>query len=224
MTTTRQQLMDIYEHLYRAFGPQHWWPGQTRFEIIVGAILTQNTSWTNVAKAIANLKGAGRLEPEKLHALEAVGLEPLIRPAGYFRLKAKRLRNFTQWLFDDYAGSLDALDDVETRRLREELLGISGIGPETADSILLYALERPVFVVDTYTARVMVRHQLIEPDVNYEQLQYLFESNLEPDVAFFNEFHALLVHVGKDHCKPKPKCPPCPLNALPHTVETPCDY
>ncbi len=224
MMTTRQQLMDIYEHLFDAFGPQHWWPGETRFEIIVGAILTQNTSWANVAKAIASLKDAGCLEPDRLHALDAAELEPLIRSAGYFRLKAKRLRNFTQWLFDDYAGSLDALDDIETRRLREELLAISGIGPETADSILLYALDRPVFVVDTYTARVMVRHQLIEPDVNYEQLQYLFESNLEPDVAFFNEFHALLVHVGKDYCKPKPKCPPCPLNPLPHVVESPRDY
>lgn len=216
--------MDIYEHLFNAFGPQHWWPGETRFEIIVGAILTQNTSWANVAKAIANLKGAGCLEPERLHALDAAELEPLIRPAGYFRLKAKRLRNFTQWLSDDYGGSLDALDDVETRRLREELLGISGVGPETADSILLYALDRPVFVVDTYTARVAVRHQLIELDVDYEQLQYLFESSFEPDVPFFNEFHALLVHVGKDYCKPKPKCAACPLNALPHTVESPCDY
>lgn len=216
--------MDIYEHLFDAFGPQHWWPGETRLEIIVGAILTQNTSWANVAKAIANLRKAECLEAQRLHSLDMAELEPLIRSAGYFRLKAKRLRNFTQWLFDGYAGSLDALDDVETRRLREELLDISGIGPETADSILLYALERPVFVVDTYTARVMVRHQLIEPDVNYEQLQYLFESNLEPDVAFFNEYHALLVHVGKDYCKPKPKCSGCPLNALPHTIEGPCDY
>ncbi len=224
MTTTRQQLMDIYEHLFNAFGPQHWWPGETRFEIIVGAILTQNTSWTNVAKAIANLQTAGLLDPERLHALDLAELEPLIRPAGYFRLKAKRLRNFTQWLSDEYGGNLDALEAVETRRLREELLGISGIGPETADSILLYALERPVFVVDTYTARVTVRHQLIDPDVNYEQLQYLFESNLEPDVAFFNEYHALLVRVGKDYCKPKPKCAPCPLNDLPHTIACEFDY
>jgi endonuclease-3 related protein len=218
MTTTREQLMEIYERLFEAFGPQHWWPGETRFEIIVGAILTQNTSWANVAKAIANLKGAGLLEPDRLHALDAAELEPLIRPAGYFRLKAKRLRNFTQWLLDNYEGRLDALDAVQTRRLREELLGISGIGPETADSILLYALERPVFVVDTYTARVAVRHGLIEPDINYDWLQHLFESNLEPDVPLFNEFHALLVHVGKDFCKPKPRCAACPLNDLPHSV------
>jgi endonuclease III related protein len=222
MTTTRQQLMDIYEHLFDAFGPQHWWPGESRFEIMVGAILTQNTSWTNVARAIANLQAAALLDPDRLHALDLAELEPLIRPAGYFRLKAKRLRNFTQWLSDEYGANLDALAAVETRRLREELLGISGIGPETADSILLYALERPVFVVDTYTARVAVRHQLIDPDVNYEQLQYLFESNLEPDVAFFNEYHALLVRVGKDFCKPKPKCAACPLNDLPHTIA--CEF
>lgn len=222
--TSRETLTDIYRRLFEAFGPQHWWPGETRFEIIVGAILTQNTNWANVAKAIANLKDAECLQPDRLHALDPAELERLIRPAGYFRLKAKRLRHFTQWLFDAYEGRLDALDAIETRRLREELLGISGIGPETADSILLYALDRPVFVVDTYTARVAVRHGLIEPDIDYTQLQYLFESNLEPDVRRFNEFHALLVRVGKDFCKPKPRCEACPLNNLPHTVEVRCDY
>jgi len=219
MQKTREQLNEIYELLLDTFGPQHWWPGETTFEIILGAILTQNTSWTNVAKAIANLKAAGCLAPDKLHALEPGEVETLIRPAGYFRLKTKRLRHFTQWLFDEYGGDLDALAQVQTRRLREELLGISGIGPETADSILLYALNRPVFVVDTYTARVAVRHGLIEPDCDYEQLQYLFESNLETDVPLFNEYHALLVRVGKDFCKPKPKCDACPLNGLPHTVD-----
>ncbi|UCD49787.1 MAG: endonuclease III domain-containing protein [Phycisphaerales bacterium] len=223
MHKRREQLNEIYELLLAAFGPQHWWPGETTFEIILGAILTQNTSWTNVAKAIANLKGAGALEPETLHALDAEVIEKLIRPAGYFRIKTKRLQNFMQWLFDEHGGDLDALAQVQTRRLRAELLGISGIGPETADSILLYALNRPVFVVDTYTARIMVRHGLIEPDVDYEQLQYLFESNLEPDVALFNEYHALLVRVGKDFCKPKPKCTACPLNPLPRTVEGECD-
>ena len=219
MQRTRQQLLDIYEILLKAYGPQHWWPGQTPFEIIVGAILTQNTSWSNVEKAIANIRAAGCLEPEKLHALKLEELETLIRPAGYFRVKAKRLRNLLQWLFDEYGGQLDVLNDIETRRLREELLGISGVGPETADSILLYALNRPVFVVDTYTARITVRHGLIEPDFGYDQLQYLFESNLEPDVKLFNEFHALLVCIGKDFCKPKPKCQDCPLNPLPHCIE-----
>jgi len=219
MPKTREQLTEIYELLLEAFGPQHWWPGETTFEIILGAILTQNTSWANVAKAIANLKAAGRLVPERLHVLDSEEIEKLIRPAGYFRLKTKRLRNFMQWLFDAYGGDLNALANIETRRLREELLSISGVGPETADSILLYALNRPVFVVDTYTARVAVRHGLIEPDIDYEQLQYLFESNLEPDVPLYNEYHALLVRVGKDFCKPKPKCATCPLEKLPHTVD-----
>ena len=223
MQKIREQLRQIHGLLLEAFGPQHWWPGETTFEIILGAILTQNTSWANVEKAIANLKAADCLEPDKLHALEAEAIEKLIRPAGYFRLKTKRLRNFTNWFFDAYGGDLDALARIETRRLREELLSVSGIGPETADSMLLYALNRPVFVVDTYTARIAVRHGLIEPDIDYEQLQYLFESNLEPDAALFNEYHALLVRVGKNFCKPKPKCADCPLNALPHTIEGECD-
>lgn len=219
MKTTRDRLLEIYNLLLESFGPQHWWPGETPFEIMIGAILTQNTNWTNVEKAIANLRDAGRLEPAGLSALDAAELETLIRPAGYFRLKAKRLKNFIAWLFDDYGGDLAAMEPVDTTRLREELLSISGIGPETADSILLYALNRPVFVVDTYTARVAVRHGLIEPDIDYEQLQDLFESNLEPDVALYNEYHALLVRVGKHFCKPKPNCPPCPLAPLPHDVD-----
>lgn len=224
MQKTREQLREIYTLLFETYGPQHWWPGQTPFEIIVGAILTQNTNWTNVEKAIANLKAADGLGADKIHALDSAQLEKLIRPAGYFRLKTKRLKNFMQWLFDNYAGRLDALDEIETRRLREELLSVSGIGPETADSILLYAFNRPVFVVDTYTARVAVRHGLIEPDIDYEQLQYLFESNLEPSVAHFNEYHALLVCVGKDFCKPKPKCAGCPLDRLPHLIGNEHDY
>ena len=219
----REQLREIYRWLFDSFGPQHWWPGETRFEIMVGAILTQNTSWNNVAKAIANLQAAGCLEPDRLHALDLAQIETLIRPAGYFRLKAKRLRNFTQWLFDEYDGDLARLDEIETQRLREELLAVCGIGPETADSILLYALERPVFVVDTYTARVAVRHGLIDPELTYEQLQDLFASNLESDVPLFNEYHALLVHVGKDFCKPRPKCAGCPLEPLPHSIESPCE-
>lgn len=226
----RDQLLEIYRLLFERFGPQHWWPGEpatarprlavavpgTPFEVIVGAILTQNTSWTNVAKAIANLKIAGALEPATLHEMDPAELEKLIRPAGYFRLKAKRLHHLTQWLFDRYEGSLERLDEIDARRLREELLEISGIGPETADSILLYGLKRPVFVVDTYTARVAVRHGLIEPDITYDQLQDLFQSNLDPDEQFFNEFHALLVHVGKEYCRPTALCPSCPLNPLPH--------
>jgi endonuclease-3 related protein len=221
MSTTREQLLEIYQLLYDFFGPQHWWPGETPFEIAVGAVLTQNTSWTNVERAIANLKAAGCLDACTLHDLDMAELETLIRPAGYFRIKAKRLRNFTTWLCDEYGGDMANLEGVNTARLREELLSISGIGPETADSILLYALNRPVFVVDTYTARVMARHGLISPEgLDYHQLQDLFMSNLDPDPALFNEFHALLVMVGKDYCKPTPRCALCPLNRLPHSSDS----
>jgi endonuclease-3 related protein len=217
MKTTREQLLEMYQLLLDSFGPQHWWPGETPFEVAVGAILTQNTSWTNVEKAIANLKAAGCLDAARLHEIGTEQLETLVRPAGYFRVKAKRLKNFIDWLCNEYAGDLRNPEPVNTSRLRGELLSISGVGPETADSILLYALGRPIFVVDAYTARVMVRHGLIAPEeLDYHQLQDLFQSNLEPDVALFNEYHALLVHVGKDFCKPTPRCPACPLEPLPH--------
>ena len=216
---TSETLTEIYELLYEAFGPQHWWPGETPFEVITGAILTQNTSWTNVEKAIANLKSAGRLSPEALHRIELSGLAELIRPAGYYNIKAKRLKNFMEWLFDSYGGNLANLELIATGRLREELLSIKGVGRETADSILLYALGRPVFVVDAYTARIAVRHGLIEQDADYEQLRELFESNLPQDTRLFNEYHALLVQTGKEFCRPKARCPGCPLEKLPHTIE-----
>jgi endonuclease-3 related protein len=222
MKPTGELLFMIYRQLLDRFGPQRWWPGETPFEVAVGAILTQNTSWTNVAKAIANLKAAGSLDPLKLHEMDTEELELLIRPAGYFRVKAKRLKSFINWLYERYGGNLKNLEPVGTTRLREELLGISGIGPETADSILLYALNRPIFVVDTYTARVMVRHGLIGPELDYDQLQGLFMSNLEPDPALFNEFHALLVMTGKDYCRPRPKCSGCPLEPLPHRIDIEC--
>lgn len=215
-----EQLTEIYQILFERFGPQNWWPGQTQFEIVTGAILTQNTNWANVEKAIANLKSADCLTPEKLHNLDHEQLAELIRHAGYFNIKAKRLKSFLNWLFENYDGRLADLEAVNTYQLREELLSIKGIGPETADSILLYAFGRPIFVVDAYTARVAVRHHLIEPDAGYGQLQDLFQSNLRQDVRQFNEYHALLVQLGKNFCKPKPKCPNCPLNHLPHTIET----
>lgn len=213
------QLNEIYQLLFDRFGPQHWWPGQTQFEIITGAILTQNTSWANVEKAIANLKSADCLTPERLDHLEVSQLAELIRPAGYYNIKTKRLKNFINWLFDNYDGKPANLETVDTGRLRAELLAIKGIGYETADSILLYAFERPVFVVDAYTARIVFRHQLIEPDADYEKLRELFQSNLPEDVRLFNEYHALLVRVGKEFCKPKAKCPGCPLEKLPHCLD-----
>jgi endonuclease-3 related protein len=216
---TRRILSEIYELLYEHFGPQHWWPGQTVLEIIVGAVLTQNANWTNVEKAIKNLKDAKSLSIEKLYSMDAFELAPLIRPAGYYNLKAKRLKNFINCLVDDFDGSLSSMRKLDTRRLREMLLSINGIGPETADSILLYAFEKPVFVVDAYTARVAIRHRLIEPDIDYESLREFFQSNLPQEIQLFNEYHALLVRVGKEFCRPRAKCPGCPLEKLPHDTE-----
>jgi endonuclease-3 related protein len=216
----RETLNEIYELLFKRFGPQHWWPGDTQFEIIIGAILTQNTNWTNVEKAITNIKSADLLSPEKLYYLDVPQLAELIRPAGYYNIKAKRLKSFLSWLFENYDGSLSNLEGLDTERLRAELLAIKGIGCETADSILLYAFNRPIFVVDAYTARVSIRHGLIEPSADYEQLRELFQSNLTEDVQLFNEYHALLVKVGKLFCRPKARCPGCPLERLYHTLDT----
>jgi endonuclease III related protein len=212
------ELKNIYDILLKHFGPQDWWPGDTPFEVIVGAILTQNTNWTNVEKAITNIKNADLLTPDKLHHLEIAALAALIRPAGYFNIKAKRLKNFLDWFFENYSGKLENLESIRTPQLREQLLSVKGIGPETADSILLYALNRSVFVVDAYTARICTRHHIIDEGSDYHQIQETFESNLPSDTQLFNEYHALLVRLGKDFCKPTPKCDECPLNKLPHTV------
>jgi len=214
-----ERLTEIYQLLFDRFGPQHWWPGETQFEIITGAILTQNTNWANVEKAITNLKSAHLLTPEKLYHLDTTQLAELIRSAGYYNIKAKRLKNFLTWLFQNYDGQLTNLEILDTDRLRAELLAVKGIGPETADSILLYAFGRLIFVVDAYTARVAVRHGLIEPDADYEQLRELFQSNLPQDVQLFNEYHALLVRLGKEFCRPTARCPGCPLEKLPHTLD-----
>lgn len=213
------KLMDIYHRLYKHFGPQHWWPGESRFEIIVGAILTQNTSWSNVAKAIENLKKHDALNPKKLYNADLTQLAEWIRPAGYFNIKAQRLRHFLRWLFERFDGDVDAPEHLSASQLRHELLAIKGIGPETADSICLYAYQKPIFVVDAYTARILTRHGLIWPEAGYEEIQHFFESQLEKEVALFNEFHALLVCLGKNYCKPTPKCLGCPLEDLPHTIE-----
>jgi len=217
-----EQLTEIYRLLFERFGHQHWWPGETQFEIITGAILTQNTNWANVEKAIANLKSADCLTPEKLYHLELSKLAELIRPAGYYNIKARRLKNFIDWLFENHRGELTNLESIDTDTLRVELLAIKGIGPETADSILLYALDRPIFVVDAYTARVAARHQLIESGADYEQLRELFQSNLPPDTGHFNEYHALLVKVGKEFCRKRARCSGCPLEILPHTLKHEC--
>ncbi|HBG46510.1 MAG TPA: endonuclease [Deltaproteobacteria bacterium] len=205
-------LTRYYDSLFTAFGPQGWWPGQTRFEVIIGAILTQNTNWTNVEKAIRNLRDKKCLTPEKLMGMKHDELASLIRPAGYFNIKAKRLRSFLDHLFTRHKGSLDRLLKQETQKLRSELLSINGIGPETADSILLYAGGHPEFVVDAYTKRMLSRHGLIKSDAGYDEVKALFMESLPRDIRLFNEYHALIVKTGKDFCRPKePRCKECPL-------------
>ena len=204
-------LHQLYEQLYEHFGPQQWWPGESPFEVMVGAVLTQNTSWKNVARAIENLRQAELLDPLSLYELDVEELAELIRPAGYFRLKARRLRNLLSLIVERYGGSLDAMFAVDLPTLREQLLSVNGIGPETADSILLYAAEKPTFVVDTYTHRVLSRHGLIEPEADYHRIQQFFHDELPSDVPLYNEFHALLVRVGNAHCRRTPKCEGCPL-------------
>lgn len=205
-------LAGFYSALYAHFGGQGWWPAKTRFEVIVGAILTQNTNWRNVEKAIGNLKRAGLMGPGAMHGADTQELAALIRPAGYFNVKAKRLKNFLDTLFGSYGGSLRALLKKDRAKLRDELLSINGIGPETADSILLYAAEKPAFVVDAYTRRIMARHGLVKTDSTYSELQELFTRNLAPDVQVFNEYHALIVRTGKEFCKTRePLCLRCPL-------------
>ncbi len=209
MTTT---LCEVYRHLFDAFGPQLWWPGESPFEIMVGAVLTQNTNWRNVERAIENLRQADLLDVLALYDVPLEELEELIRPAGYFRIKARRLNNLLELLVDGYAGSLEAMFRTDLPTLREQLLGVRGIGPETADSILLYAGGLPSFVVDAYTHRVFARHGWIGFDADYHEIQDHFQSNLPDDAALYNEYHALLVHLGKHYCrKSKPKCGDCPL-------------
>jgi len=207
-------LREVFQRLHDAYGPQHWWPGESPFEIVVGAVLTQNTSWKNVERAIENLREADLLSPAALYDVPPEELAELIRPAGYYRLKAGRLRNLLKFIMDEHGGSLESMFAISLPTLREQLLAINGIGPETADSILLYAGGMPTFVVDAYTARVLKRHGWIEPEADYHAIQEHFESGLESDAELFNEFHALLVQVGKQHCRPTPKCEGCPLECL----------
>lgn len=208
----KRKLYLIYQKLYAYFGPQYWWPASSPFEVMVGAILTQNTNWGNVEKAINNLKKNKLLSQDALFRLSHKRLASLIRPAGYYNIKAKRLKEFLTFLFKVYQGSVKRISKTDTLTLHRRLLSINGIGPETADSILLYALERPVFVVDAYTRRILSRHSLLREDSSYEEVQNLFMQNLKNDVKLFNEYHALLVKLGKDFClKSKPKCDICPL-------------
>ena len=199
-------LTEVYRRLFDAFGPQHWWPGETPFEVIVGAVLTQNTSWQNVERAIHNLREADLLDPHALYAVPVEELEELIRPAGYFRVKARRLRSVLEFLVERYDGSLMRCSPRPARPA-PAVARSHGIGPETADSILLYAGGLPSFVVDAYTHRIFARHGWIGFDADYHQIQEYVQGELPQEVPLFNEFHALLVRLGKDYCrKTNPKC------------------
>ena len=210
--------MSIYRRLYRRFGPQFWWPGETPFEVAVGAILTQNTAWTNVEKAIARLKRAGALSFGGMRRLPEKRLAELVRPSGYYNQKARKLRAFLSWLAmrGGKAGSLKRALHGPLAELRESLLEVHGIGPETADSILLYAGNRQVFVIDAYTRRVLCRHGLAGEDAGYEKLRALFEASLPRSARLYNEFHALFVRVAKECCDRRGACrPDCPLAPCP---------
>ncbi len=208
----RERLRLYYRTLLERLGRQRWWPARTRFEVIVGAILTQNTSWKNVEKAIAALRRQRLLTPKALADAPLAHLEQAIRPAGYYRQKARRLKAFVSFLNQQYGGSLRRMFRTPTPTLRRQLLEVHGIGPETADSILLYAGNHPVFVVDAYTRRILSRHGLLDGRLRYDEIQQWFESHLPRSAPLFNEYHALLVEVGKRWCHPRqPDCPSCPL-------------
>jgi endonuclease-3 related protein len=207
------RLRVIYQRLYARYGPQHWWPARGPFEVIVGAILTQNTAWTNVARAIENLRTAGRLAPAAIRELAEAELAALIRPCGYYNVKARRLKAFAQWFGERYGDSLKEMFAGETGALRRELLAVHGIGEETADSILLYAGEKPVFVIDAYTRRIFTRLGLTPTTDSYAAWQGLFMENLPADAPLYNEYHALLVRQGKEACRARPRCRDCCLNA-----------
>ncbi len=204
-------LLKIYDKLLNHFGNQNWWPADTKFEVIVGAILTQQTSWKNVEKSIKNLKDNNLLEPKKLFRLPVKKLENLIKSSGFFKVKSKRLRNFLEFFIEKYNGNLNRMFELSLDDLRKELLTVHGIGPETCDSILLYSGNKLVFVVDAYTLRLCERYPIIKSE-KYEEVKEFFENNLTKDVNLFKEFHALIVELGKNYCKIKPLCEKCPLN------------
>ena len=209
---TKKQILDFYNKLHSHYGAQHWWPGDSPFEICIGAILTQNTSWDNVEKAIANMKREGILSVKGINECNSKRLARIIKPSGYFNVKAKKLKAFTRHLRDSHLGSLKRLFQAPTPELRRELLSIWGVGNETADSMLCYAADRPVFVMDAYTKRIAERFYG-EKFAGYSELQSFFTSKLKPDTRLFNEFHALFVAHGKDTCtKSRPKCAECPIN------------
>jgi len=211
----RKLLQELFEILLAYFGPQGWWPGESPLEVALGAILTQNTNWNNVARVLSSLKERGLLDAGALLALPQAELAAILKPAGYFNVKAVRVKNFLEFLAVRYQGSLERLAAAPAESLRAALLEIKGIGPETADSILLYALDMPTFVVDAYTFRILSRHGLIPEEGAYEELRTWFLDQLPPEIPLYQEYHALLVQLGKEFCRPRPRCPVCPLNRWP---------
>jgi endonuclease III related protein len=207
----KARLLRLYVALRGRFGPQRWWPGRTPYEIAVGAVLTQHTTWTNAARAVAALRSRGLLDPRRLAAVDDATLAAAIRASGTYRVKAHRLRAFTRWLLDRFGGRWAGLRNSPLGPLRRDLLGVPGLGPETADAILLYAAGRPVFVADAYARRVLSRHRLLPRGAGYEAARAEVEAHLPSDPALFNELHALLVAVGKTHCRAAPRCADCPL-------------
>ncbi|RLC23167.1 MAG: endonuclease III domain-containing protein [Deltaproteobacteria bacterium] len=210
-TRTGKRLMEMFHLMLEHFGPRDWWPADTPLEVMVGAVLTQNTNWQNVEKAILRMKAAGLLSLDALRSVPAEALAREIRPSGYYNIKAGRLKNLVDFLWREYGGDLPRFLEDETGRMREGLLSIKGIGPETADSILLYAAGRPVFVVDAYTHRILSRHRMIGEEADYHELQALFMDHLPEDTGLYNEFHALIVQTGKEYCRRRPLCSSCPL-------------
>jgi len=210
----KQSLLDIYHRLVAHYGAQYWWPASEPFEVIVGAILTQSAAWGNVEKAIANLKAANALSPKALRQLPTSKLAKLIYPCGYYNAKALKLKSFTHWLREYYDDNLDRLFANDTDQLRQQLLSVHGIGQETADSIILYAANKPIFVIDAYTRRIIGRIGLAPTGNSYNAYQALFMDNLPIDTKLFNEYHALLVRLGKDVCRNHPLCQHCCLNKL----------
>lgn len=211
---TRRDLLRIYHSLFRHYGHRRWWPGDTPFEVMVGAILTQNAAWSNVEKAIGNLKKEGLMAPLAMKRISLARLAQLIRPAGYFNVKARRLKHFLNFFWNRYGGSTKRMFKTSLERLRKELLEVNGIGGETADSILLYAGGKPTFVIDAYTRRVFSRHRYLQGDEDYETLRSWFMKLLPRDSRLYNDYHAQIVQVGKDYCRKIPRCESCPLKSF----------
>lgn len=202
----------IYKKLLSRFGKQNWWPGDSALECALGAILTQNTSWVNAEKAISNLKSVMNINISNIDAISADELSHTIKPSGFYIRKAQSIKRLAELIKKEYGGDIEKMKDAETNFIREQLLSIKGIGPETADCILLYVLEKPAFVVDKYTYRILFRHGFVENDTTYESMQRLFMENLETDTEMFGEYHAQIVQVGKKYCKKRADCEDCPLN------------